>query len=493
MPDAFTGFVPDYYRSQDADTLFSASVGQSYANLASPLADTLDWDAYWQLSRTRTLTQTDTPTYARYFDVLPLQQGIVGGKLTAVKHLDTRSATQTLTYGVALSESTAQSWAQGHAVNKVTGAVTTQKPAMPGDYPIQLIPKSHTRHAALFGEDRIELDNGRVVITPGLRVEHYAYEPDDDAAYLAYNRGYMQQDYVKSNVSSKLGILWHFTPVLSAYVNYAGGFRPPLFSDISGAWNEQPVAGFNIAFLPSPGLKAETSQNFEIGLRGNGTAGWFNLAAYYNRFRNFIWSGYQLPASEVPPWAYQISPGAFFNLFYRSVNAQRAWIKGVEASGQLRLGAFSDALDGWSLRGAAAIASGALIEPGNDFYSPLNTVDPAKLVVGIDYDAADWGVQLVGTAVRRHTRLSDPAFFRPGGYGTVDFYAHWKPTSNVALYFGASNLTNRTYWDWGNLNSGVLGNLLTGNGANDAGTGGLPADRLTMPGRTFSAAVKFTF
>lgn len=494
VPDSFEGFVPDYYLSQDADTRFRASVGQAYSHLDAALADSLDWHAYWQLSRTRTMTQTDTPTVARYFDTLPLQERVAGGKLVAVKHLGASDiVAQTIRYGFDVSRTNAQSWANGYGVNKQTGATGSSTAFLPGNYPLHLIPESNTDRFALFAQDKINLLDGRLTITPGLRAEHYAYKPESDALYLAYNPGYVPQNYEQNHVSPKLGVIWHFTRVLSAYADYADGFRPPLFSDIAGSWNEQPLPGFNIAFLPSPNLKAETSRNVEIGLRGQGEAGWFNVAAYYNRYRDFIWSGYQLPSSEVPPWAYQIAPGAFFNLFFQAVNAQRATIEGIEASGQLRLGAFSAALDGWSLRAAASIASGALIQPGDDSWSPLNTVDPARLVVGVAYDAANWGVQLVGTAVRRHTRLSNPSFFRAGGYGTLDFYAHWKPVHNVALYFGATNLTDRKYWDWGNLNGGLLGNLVTGNGVNDAGTGGLPADRLSMPGRALSAAVKITF
>lgn len=493
VPDSFEGFVPDYYRAQDADTRFRASLGQWYPHLDSALADALNWHAYWQLSRTRTKTQTDTPTVARFFDTLPLQERVLGGKLVAVKHLGEDATAQAISYGLALSRTNDQSWAHGHGVDKLTGASGSSAAFLPGDYPLHLIPESNTTRSALFAQDRIHLIGGRLVITPGVRIEHYAYKPGNDTLYLKYNPGYVQKDYRENHVSPKLGVIWHFTDTLSAYADYAGGFRPPLYSDLSGSWNEQPVPGFNIAFLPSPDLQAETSRNAEIGLRGQGNAGWFNLAVYYNRYRDFIWSGYQLPDAQVPSWAYQLSPGAFFNLFFQSVNARRAWIKGAEASGRLRLGAFGDVLDGWSLHAAASIASGALIEPGDDFYSPLNTVDPARLVVGIDYDGVHWGAQLVGTAVRRHARLGNPDTFRPAGYATLDFFVHWRAAEHFALYLGATNLTDRTYWDWGNLNGGMLGNLVSGNGVNDAGTGGLPADRLSMPGRAFSAAVKLTF
>jgi hemoglobin/transferrin/lactoferrin receptor protein len=34
---------------------------------------------------------------------------------------------------------------------------------------------------------------------------------------------------------------------------------------------------------------------------------------------------------------------------------------------------------------------------------------------------------------------------------------------------------------------------VSGNGVNDAGTNGIPADRLTMPGRAVSVAARITF
>jgi hemoglobin/transferrin/lactoferrin receptor protein len=95
--------------------------------------------------------------------------------------------------------------------------------------------------------------------------------------------------------------------------------------------------------------------------------------------------------------------------------------------------------------------------------------------------------------VRRHSRLSDPATFRPPGYATLDLYAHYSQLQNLQLYAGISNLTDRTWWDWGNLNGGALGNLLSGNGLNDSGPGSVPVDRLSMPGRSFSVAARLSF
>ncbi|WP_430390045.1 TonB-dependent hemoglobin/transferrin/lactoferrin family receptor [Dyella sp. 20L07] len=491
--DSLSNVTPSarYYQSQDEDMRIRASVGQWFPQLNGLLADTLDWHAYWQQSRTRTNTQTENATYARYYQNLPLQERVGGGKLVAVKQIGEGSGvTQSISYGAELSRTDAQSYAGGYGVNKRTGATGSGKPYLPGNYPLHLIPESTTDRYSVFGQDEIGLLGGRLSLTPGVRVDRYEYKPQADALYSAYNPGYQKQNYEKTQASPKLGVLWHFNETLSAYANYTQGFRPPLYSEIAGAWNEQPFPGFNIAFLPNANLKAETSRGIELGLRGKGDAGWFNVATYYNRYRNFIWSGYAIDASQVSSW-YQVTPGT--NLFYQAVNARRAYIKGAEASGALRLGYFSDALQGWSLKGNAAVATGRLIQPGDTGYSPLNTVDPAKLVLGVSYDATNWGAELIGTAVRRHTQLSDPKAFRPAGYGTLDLYAHYTPIDNLELYVGLSNLTDRKYWDWGNLNGGMLGNLVTGNGLNDAGTGSVPADRLTMPGRAISVAAKIAF
>jgi hemoglobin/transferrin/lactoferrin receptor protein len=480
-----------YYNSQDEDRRVRVSAGQSYAQLNGAVADTLDWSVYWQQSRTRTNTQTETAAVARFYQSLPLQESVAGGKLVAVKQLGEGSVvSQAISYGVELSRTDAESYAGGYGINKKTGATGSSKAFLPGNYPLHLFPDSSTYRYSVFGQDDIGLLDGRLMVTPALRVDRYEYKPGDDALYASYNPRYVQQNYEKSHASPKLGVLWHFSDTLSAYADYAYGFRPPLYSEIAGAWSEQPIPGYNIAFLPNDQLKAETSRAAEIGLRGKSEAGWFNLAAYYNRYRNFIWSGYSLPPSQVPSWV-QVMPGT--NLFFQAVNAPKAYIKGVEASGALNLGRFSDALQGWTLKGNAAIATGRLIEPGNTGYSPLNTVDPAKLVLGVSYDATNWGAELIGTGVRRHTQLSDPTAFRPPGYATFDLYAHYSPIENLELYAGISNLTDRKYWDWGSLNSGALGNLITGNGLNDAGTGGIPADRLTMPGRSFSVAAKIAF
>lgn len=493
--DELEDYVPLYHRSQDRSTRVRASAGQWFPELGAALADTLDWRLYWQQSRTLTDTQTDTENVERFFQSMPLDQYVVGTKLVASRAWNaTGSASHLFSYGLEASRAHARSTLDGYGVHKETGAIGSTYPQfLPADYPMHLIPESDTDRLAVFAQDRIRLLDGRLTVIPGLRWERYVYRPGNDALYLEYNTGYEQRDYRKTDLSRKLGLIWRFNSSLEAYANYADGFRPPLFGELSGAWNKQPIPIVNIAYLPSPDLKSETSRNTEIGVRGHGSAGWFSLAAYRNRYRDMIWSGYALSPGEVPSWAMQISPNARIQQFFQAVNVPSAWVRGLEFNSQLKLDTFSVALEGWSLRAAASIASGRLTEAGKTGESQLNTVDPAKVVLGVVYAADNWGFDVVGTAVRHQRLLSNPTAFRPRGYGLLDFHVHYQPSERITLTLAVNNLTDRKYWDWGNLNGGMLGNLMAGNGLNDAGAGGIPADRLTMAGRNISAAVQFEF
>ncbi len=484
-----------YYRSQDSNRRFKLNFGQSYDQLHGALADSLEWNGYWQKTSSRTHSQTDTARIQRYYSSLPTQETTYGGKLVATKHFEGAGVEQTLSYGLEVSRTSPKGYVGGYGVNKTTGASGSSSTYLPGNYPMHLFPDSDTDRYALFAQDRITLLDGRLSLIPGVRVDRYEYKPNDDALYYGMT-GSARQDYSATGVSPKLGVQWKFNDVLSAYFNYTEGFRPPLYNEIDGAWGESasygPIA-INIGYLPNPNLKEETSRGGEIGLRGEGEAGWFNFSGYYTYYNDFIWSGYALEAANIPSWFYALMPTANVVQAFQAVNAEHAIIKGLEASGQLRLGYFSDALANWSINASAAIANGRLIEPGNTGYSPLNTVDPAKLVLGIAYDADNWGAELIGTGVRRHSQLSDSSYFRPAGYGKVDFFAHYRPSENLEINLGLSNLTDRKYWDWGNLQGGNRGNLVTGNGVNDSVTDGSTMDLYSMPGRYVTASLRYTF
>jgi hemoglobin/transferrin/lactoferrin receptor protein len=200
-------------------------------------------------------------------------------------------------------------------------------------------------------------------------------------------------------------------------------------------------------------------------LRWTRGAAFASLSVYANRFDDFIES-----FSFV-----RIQPGTGFIVF-QSRNLDEVEIQGFEAKAAMPLPAL---LAGLSLRGALSWGEGDDRTAG----APLNTVDPARAVIGLSYRpvGSRWGAELVTTAVEGKRRVDQTGgpFFAPPGYATLDLLADWRVNERATINVGVFNLTDRKYWEWAD----VRGRL-----AND------PAlDFYTQPGRSLGAQLRLTW
>lgn len=476
--------------ANDRATRQRASIGQRFPAIDMVVADTLEWDAYWQTSETesRTRTLANVPTRNATYDRLYLsdvKEKLFGGHLTLGKTIDTGSVQQHIAYGLDASRTTPTGQLAGEGTNIATGVTSSNSPYMPENYPLRFFPRNDTDRYAVFAQDEFALLEGRLRITPGVRWDRYAFRPDQGDPY--FQGSFVQDglgDVKKSRFSPKLGATWSVTDNIELFGNYNQGFRPPLYNELAVAWGTARLYGI----VPNPKLKPETSKGIEVGVRGNGEWGYFSASAYYNRYRNFIFGGFTLPRSEWPQWAVNQN----LLIVMQSVNFPKATIKGVEASGGLMLGSLADGLAGWRIEGNLAAAKGdkKTYEGG---WSPLNSVDPLSATLGIAYDGKSWGAELIGKGVRRKSRLDDDTTFRAPGYATLDLYMHWKPWEPLELMAGVTNLADRKYWDWGSLHGGVLTNVATGGGIDDAQARNAQIERLTMPGRAIVVSARYTF
>lgn len=107
---------------------------------------------------------------------------------------------------------------------------------------------------------------------------------------------------------------------------------------------------------------------------------------------------------------------------------------------------------------------------------PLDTIDPLTGTLGLAYGTQAWGVKLASRFARRKDRVSDPAYFRPAGYGVADLLAHWDFAPGARVNLGAFNLGDRRYFDNGSVPVGTLQNSAT-------------LDRYTSTGRSVSASL----
>lgn len=342
----------------------------------------------------------------------------------------------------------------GQEVRLDTGATVNP----PENYPVSDFPDPTSHTYGLFAQDSIEY--GRLTLIPGLRYDHYELDPEITDEYLNGNPQETdpssQSDH---HLSPKLGATWQLTATESLFGQYAAGFRAPSPVYMFGEFDNP---GLGYKQVGNPNLKPETSNSYEVGVRGTHRIGTYELAAFYNQYDDFIEQ--QLTAA----------PGYYIGQ-YQWVNVDRATIRGAEAKGELFLDRFA------LPSGSKAVASIAYAR-GKDEESgaPLNSVDPLKAVLGLAYDApnGNFGGALNWTLVQDKTRIDYSANpngtqFATPGYGTLDLSGWVQLTEQVSMNAGLYNLTDKKYWQWGNVQG------LTDDSAS--------LDRYTQPGRYAAA------
>ncbi len=406
----------------------------------SRFADGARWTIHRQDSRTTQDTREDRVTATgirqrreRRFE---FEQRVDGAEAAFDKRFSLGGAEHAVFYGVSWTRTTTEQIRDGRAVDLASGASTPV--IAPDVFPVRDFPNSRTRTGALFVQDEIVFAEGGFTLTPALRIDHYRLDPRNDAIFAADNPGVTPRGIERTSVAPKLGAVWRFAPAWSLFGGYARGFRAPPYNDVNIGFTN---LAFGYTAIANPDLKPETSHGFEAGLRYTGEAAWFGLAAYENRYRDFIESLRAISRNEAGLTVFQ------------SQNVASARIRGIEVKAGADLGGFSKRFEGWSLRGSMAHARGDDRTAGR----PLEGIDPLRGTLGLSYDAERWGLELAGLFAARQTRASNPDLYRPAGYGVFDLYAHWTPLDGIRLNLAVFNLGDRRYADWADV-AGVAAN-----------------------------------
>ncbi len=455
---SLTRATNDRVIARDHQARARVAFAHEWDDLSAGFADSLDWQVYRQDSETTQYTREErtlpAPTLRdireREFNFDQRTYGLQANFRKAfgatVRH--------DLIYGVDVTRTETRQKRDGLRTFPLTGVST---PVMsPDAFPVRDFPVSKTTTAALYVQDEISFADGAFRLVPGLRVDHYRLDPQHDAIFDADNPGVALADIRETSVSPKLGMVWTFAPAWSLFGGYAHGFRSPPYNDVNiGFTNVQ----FGYTAIANPDLKPETSDGVELGVRYAGKVAYASLSGYYNRYDDFIESMRFIGYNDAGLMVYQ------------SQNIAEAQIHGVELKAGLDIGALSDAWSGWSLRGAAAWSRGK--DRSTD--TALDSVDPLTATLGLAYDADVWGAELAGRFVDRKRRVSDPDYYRQGGYGVLDLYAHWNFAPGAKFNVGVFNLADRRYIDAGDMTL--------------VATGSTTLDRYTAPGRTLSASL----
>lgn len=417
------------------------SIEHRFSNTEAPWVQRAESRLYWQNAKVRQLSIEDrntAPDRTRdnaYTSTVWGMSSLVEGHLAGW-------ADQRVTLGF--------DWSQSEISATRNGTVPPAGEAFPTK------PFPDTRYTLTGAFAQSEIEAGSLSVIPGLRFDHYKLDPS--AAGYTGGATASLSDHA---VTPRLGFLWRLDPAFSPYAQWTKGFRPPTPDQVNNGFTNVAVG---YASIGNPNLKAERANSIELGLRGK-LRGWrYSLAAFDNRYDDFIQQ--QVVSRTVRP--------AHFTVF-QYVNLAQAHIRGLEARTEW---AFASK---WTANLGLALAKGDSEVRGTT--QPLDSVNPLKAVLGVRYDDSQWGARATivhskGKEADRIATASTPQF-APPSYTTLDLGFHWRPQRKLSVNANLNNVFDTKYWRWSDVR-GLADNSTV-------------RDAYTAPGRNVQVSLRYDF
>lgn len=344
-------------------------------------------------------------------------------------------------------------WTQTELTHLLTGTV----PPTGETFPLKRFPDTTETTWGAFLQS--EWVSDRWSIIPALRLDRFNIQPQTDPLYRS-----TASTLSDSAVSPKLGVIFRPSERTSVFGNIAAGFRAPSAHEINSSF-ENPIAtgGRNpYRTIPNPELQPETSRTLELGARGQAHRLEWEVVAFTGRYKNFISDNPELLRTESGTDILQF------------INRARVQLSGVELKSR------------WQVAPGTWVRASYGLTEGKDTITqrPLNSVNPAQLTVGIDHRQGKWAVGATLSHVARKSP-SDIDFtplatqFATPAYTTLDLNASWHLRPGLRLSASVRNLTDETYWEWGNVRG--------------VGAASAARDAFSSPGRSLAVAITADF
>lgn len=431
-----------------------------------------DLDGTSEMTRTRLSWDGRFPVASAWADELRAMVGLqssdaqeVARELRPLQPAATRNRVRDVTY----TERTLQAVLQAEKLNSLGGAwsqklvygvdvsranmdnlVTGVNGPAYEAYPLKRFPKTVETTSALFVQS--EFANDRWSLIPALRYDRVSLDAETDPLYP------MQPASLSNGaLSPKLGAIWRGGEAWSVFANLAAGFKSPNALQLNNYF-QNPLGNYET--IPNPNLRPEKSRTFELGARGKTEGFSWEAVAFTGRYKDFI---EDLVTVQTAP-----------RTQFQSVNRQSVTLRGFELKGSARLAAST------TVRAAYGQTKGT----DTALNRPLNSVNPAKLVLGVDQQLGDWslGAALAHSLKKKASDIDYTGAanqFATPAYTTLDLRASWRVTRSTRLSAAVHNVTDRKYWEWTNVRSIAANSPVL--------------DAYTAPGRSFSVALVTDF
>jgi hemoglobin/transferrin/lactoferrin receptor protein len=385
------------------------------------LIDQAHSTVYWQKATTNEYSTEDRNTAADRTRIGTFNTRVLGAALELKSHFATGSIEHRLAYG------------GDYSVTHQDGIRDGTIPPVGETFPTRAFPTTDYTLAGAFVQDEISFLEGRLTAYPALRYDHYKLEPKTNDPLFTALAPASQSD---SHVSPKIGLVFKATPQIGLFLNYGAGFKAPAPSQVNNGFANLVS---NYRSVSNPALRPETSTTLEGGVRVHGAAWKASATAFTGDYDNFI-SQVQVGGTFTPS-----DPA-----IYQFVNLGKVKISGIEARAEATLGS------GFSANFAAAYARGTSTTAGVS--SPLDSVDPLKIVAGLSWRDREgrFGGQVIAThsegkAIDRAGGTCGTTCFTPPAFTILDATGYWNITPSATLRAGVFNITDQKYWWWSDV------------------------------------------
>ena len=270
-----------------------------------------------------------------------------------------------------------------------------------------------------------------------MRYDHFALDANQADPVFVASLNPEAVDFSDGALSPKVGLAARLSDVWTLHAQYAGGFRAPPYDAVNTGFTN-PVGGY--ITLPNTSLRAETSDNLEVGMRAAFARASLGFTGFLNRYDDFI----DLTELGINPRTRLLE--------FQSRNLDQSEIRGVEMRGEAYL------TDSVMLRGSYAridgveLLQGAADDPPLAEETALGSIAPNEAVVGLRYvrPSGRWGSELSLKLVEAY-RQGNADQFAPDAYRIVDLVGFVSLTEALKLRVGLLNLTDARYFEWWNV------------------------------------------
>lgn len=358
------------------------------------------------------------------------EQETRGVELNLQKEIAASRTSHRVGAGIEYRTRTTEEYRDGLERDLATGAASNV--ILGEEFPLRDFPISVTRALGAYLEDTVSF--GKWSLIGAIRADRFDLSPRADRTYVEDYPFAAPVFLSESDVSPKLGVIYHATRSTDLYLQYAHGFRAPPYED-ANIGLEIPL--FNVRAIPNPDLRSERSHGFDLGLRWQGIYSALRLAVFHTSYDDFIESKVRLGPDP-----------ATGRILFQSQNIEETGIQGFEAGWQARL---RGRLQAFTFDGSLYVARGENRENGQ----PLNSVGPAQAVLGIDWSARDGrrSVRLRATLTEAWSERDESGgeLFKPPGYAVFDLFAAQQLSRRTSLRAGLLNLAAKRYWNWSDV------------------------------------------